>query len=108
MHACDRSVHTRFRRRRAGVDGLDARVRVRAEQDGHVQHAWQREVVDVVALAVEEAPVLLALDRLADSAVHMRGRAHWPPPAATAWGAGALAAACLMAAACLIALTMFM
>ncbi len=44
--------------RLAGVDGLDARVRHRAAQDLHVQHAGQHDVVDVVAAPADEPRVL--------------------------------------------------
>ena len=40
---------------------VDPRVRERAAQDGAVEHAGQLHVVDVVALAAEEADVLLAV-----------------------------------------------
>ena len=43
---------------RAGVDGLDPRVRQGAAQDLHVQHPGQHDVVDVVALAADEPVVL--------------------------------------------------
>ena len=46
------------RPRPAGVDRLDARVRQRAAQDLHVQHAREHHVVGVVALAPDEAVVL--------------------------------------------------
>jgi hypothetical protein len=42
----------------AGVDRLDPRVRQRAAQDLHVQHAGEHDVVGVVALAADEAVVL--------------------------------------------------
>ena len=42
----------------AGVDRRDPRVRERAAQDLHVQHAWQGDVVGVVALAADEPVVL--------------------------------------------------
>ena len=43
------------------VDRVDPRVRERAPQDGAVEHAGQLHVVDVVALAAQEADVLLAM-----------------------------------------------
>ena len=52
----------------AGVDRLDPRVRQRAAQDLHVQHAGQRDVVGVVALAPDEAVVLDALAARAEPA----------------------------------------
>ncbi len=45
---------------RCGVDRDQPCMRVRAAQHRAVQHARQHEVVDVVALAAEEASVLLA------------------------------------------------
>ena len=49
-----------------GVDGEDLRVRVRAAQDRAVQHAGQVDVIDVVALAPDEAlvPALRGTDYL--------------------------------------------
>ena len=58
--AGDDGLHLRVRLGGRGVDALDARVRERAAQDGAVQHAGQHDVVDVVALAADEAGVLLA------------------------------------------------
>ena len=58
----DDGGHTRMGERPAGVDRNDARVRVRAAQDGAVHHARQPDVVQVVALAADEARVLLALE----------------------------------------------
>ena len=98
--ARDHRDHPRHAGGGASVDGLEARMRMWAAQDRHVQHARQREVVDVVALAVEEARVLLALDGLADAAVHVGCGHYCPPPAATASGFGALTASALIAAAC--------
>ena len=83
---------------------VDARVRDRRTQDRHVQHARQRDVVEEVALALDEAVVLVAADAVADAADLGRGgglvdRGH-----------GALAQLALgcAAAAVWIALTMFM
>ena len=94
-----------------GVDRLDARVCVRAAQDRHVQHSWQLDVIEVVALAADEAAVLLALDRFADAAVHVRLGGHYSPPAVAAATVGrpgdSASAAARSMAACLIALTMF-
>ena len=52
-----------------GVDRVDPGVGDRAAQDRHVQHARQVDVVDVVAPALEEAVVLLALDAPAQPAL---------------------------------------
>ena len=43
---------------RRGIDGLDAGVRPGAAQDGTVEHAGEIDVVDVVALAPDEALIL--------------------------------------------------
>ena len=65
-------VGVRERPRR--VDRDDARVRVRAAQDGAVHHARQPDVVQVGALAADEARVLLALQAAeADRALGRRG-----------------------------------
>src|SRR5204863_2795294 len=44
------------------VDRADVGVGVRAAKDGRVDHARQLDVVDVVALAPDEARVFLSLD----------------------------------------------
>ena len=54
--------------RRGGVDRVDPGVGHRRAQDGHVEHAGQDDVVEVVALALDEPGVLVALDRVADAA----------------------------------------
>ena len=56
------------RQRRAGVDLQDLRVRVRAAHDVHVHHVGQLHVVDVAALALDEARVFLALHAVAHAA----------------------------------------
>ena len=66
--AGDDGDHTRQRCSRRRVDRRDARMRVRAAQDLHVQHPRQDDVVDVVALAADEAGILLALDGVAEPA----------------------------------------
>ncbi len=87
-----------------GVDRVELRVRVGAAQDRHVEHAGQLHVVDVVALAPDEAVVFDAADAVAQSA-DLFGVGHrFVPPQALA---GAAAAA-RSAAAAWIALTMFM
>ena len=50
----------RMRLGRCGVDRNQPRMRVRAAQHRTVQHARQHEVVDIVALAAQEARILLA------------------------------------------------
>ena len=54
--------HAKHGARRADVDAHDARVRVRAAQKCRVEHAWQTDVVDVVAVAGEDALILYTLD----------------------------------------------
>ncbi len=51
----------RMGERGRGVDRDDARVRVRASQHGAVNHSRQLDVVEIGALAADEARVLLAL-----------------------------------------------
>ena len=51
-----------------GVDRRDAGVRVRAPQELQVEHPGERDVVEVVALAADEARVLEPLDGVADAA----------------------------------------
>src|SRR5262249_23287706 len=54
--------------RLAGVDLQDLGVRVRAAHDVHVDHVGELHVVDVAALALDEAGVLLALHAVAHAA----------------------------------------
>ena len=51
-----------------GVDALDASVRVRAALDRCVQHVRQRDVIDIAALATQEARVLNTIDALPNPA----------------------------------------
>ena len=91
--ARDHRDHSRHRARSRSVYGFDAGVSVRAAQDDHVQHRRQFDVVQIVALASQEPPVFLALDRLTDTPVHVNfGRHHSPPVAAPAVSRGAAAA----------------
>ncbi len=62
----------RLGRRR--VDRDDLRVRVRAAHDRRVRHAGQLDVVEVAALAAQEARVLDAVDALAEPAARARLR----------------------------------
>ena len=62
-----------------GVDALDLRVRVRAADDGHVDRARKRHVVDERALPDQELAVLLAGDALTDPGVRSGG-GHLTPP----------------------------
>ena len=65
----------RVRQRPGGVDRDDLRVGVRAAQQRAVDHARQLDVVEVVALAADEARVLLALEAAeADRALLGRAR----------------------------------
>ena len=65
-----------------GIDLLDPRVRVRAAHDVHVQHPGQLDVVDVVALAADEARVFLALHGVTHAADFCigPGSVHGAPP----------------------------
>ena len=66
--------------RLADVDVLDLGVRVGAPHQREVEHARKREVVDVVALALDEARIFLALHRHADRVQRLRLDAHrWFP-----------------------------
>ena len=70
----------RVRERARGVDRDDLRVRVRAAQDLAVDHPRQADVVEVGALAADEARVLLALQAAeADGAFLSdgHGQASW-------------------------------
>ena len=51
-----------------GVDRVDAGVRERAAQELQVEHSRQHDVVEVVALAADEAGVLEPLDGVPDAA----------------------------------------
>jgi hypothetical protein len=59
----------RQRLRRRGVYRVDASMGELRAQDRHVQHPRELDVVDVVAAALEEALVLLALDAVTDHRV---------------------------------------
>ena len=83
--AGDDRVHLRVRLGGGGVDRHDPGVRVRAAQDRAVQHAGQVDVVDVAALAADEADVLLAehaaeADRVAGGAGGNCGIGHDAAP----------------------------
>ncbi len=67
--AGDDGFHAGHRQRGRAVDIDDLRVRVGAAHDRHVQHAGEAQVVDVIALALEEARILLALHRHAQRAL---------------------------------------
>ena len=88
--ARQRAVDPRQRERGADVDRADARVRVRRAHEMQVAHPVPLDVVEEDALALDQAPVLLARDALADEPLLQGGRAgrlgraHAAPfPAAT-------------------------
>src|SRR5215204_2601219 len=63
--------------RGARVYTIDPRVGVRAAQDGRLQHLRQSDVIDVVSLAPDKAPVLLARHPIAEGmSLH---RSHYTP-----------------------------
>ena len=104
----DHGDDTGERRRRTGVDAADARVRVGAAQDCHVEHAGQHHVVDVGAPAADEACVLLASDGFADASQGRWCHRHHATPAGSGSGSGSACGAGAFLAAYRIALTMFM
>ena len=87
--AGDRAVHALELERPGDVDRDDLRVRVGRADEVDVAHAVPAHVVEERALALDEAAVLLARDRLPDEALLERlaglgdGRRHALPPAAT-------------------------
>ena len=90
--------HARLGARRLDIDLEDARVGVWAADDCRMEHAGELEVVEVPALAAEEAGVLDAVQALAEPATRpvagcrvggdlggvriLLGDAHGTPPAA--------------------------
>ena len=92
--ARDDRHHAGHLHRLADVDVLDLGVRVGAPHQREVEHARQREVVDVVALASKEARIFLALHGDADRMQRLRLDAHGCSPVS-------------VAAACCTAFTMF-
>jgi len=60
----DHGQHARHGERLRRVDLLDVRVGERAPDDVEIQHARKLDVVDIGALAADEAWVLLPLDRM--------------------------------------------
>ena len=79
--ARDHGLHLRVSLGRGGIDRLDVGVGDRAAQDRAVQHARHVHVVDVVALATQEASVFLAqhppeADRVAPGAGGYIGDGH--------------------------------
>jgi hypothetical protein len=60
--------------RRGGVDLADARVGMRAPDEGGVRHARELQVVDVLAAPGDESRVLASLDRLPEQTASRDGR----------------------------------
>ena len=63
--AGDHGEHAGHFERAVGVDPRDPRVGIGAAHDVEVEHPRQLDVVDVIALAVDEARVFLALEVVA-------------------------------------------
>ena len=105
-HGQDAGDLQRLRR----VDAQDLGMGVRAADDVHPELAGQVEVVDVLALAADEARVLLALDGVAHAPDFEGGRGpdldvgHLAHPAVA--GSAGASTARKVSAACWIALTM--
>jgi hypothetical protein len=77
----DDAVHARDRQRARGIDRSHAAVGHRAAQDRGVQHAGERQVVDILAAAAQKTQILQPLDRAADERVdgsHARFFAGFP------------------------------
>jgi hypothetical protein len=62
--------------RRAGVDAVDQRVRMRAPHERRVQRAGELQVVDEPPAALQQRQVLDPLERLADDG---KRPVHVPP-----------------------------
>src|SRR5437016_14366221 len=60
----------------AGVDGVDARVGMRATQDSCMQHIGQFDIINVYAMAGEETLVFSARNRCSK---YLRCHARSPP-----------------------------
>ena len=84
IRAGQNEVHTRKGQRCGRVDRPDAGVRVRAAQEGHVPHARQPHVVDVVASTGEDPPVLDPFDAGPDEPAD-----HRAPSSSVPWIASA-------------------
>ncbi len=65
--------------RARGVDPFDARMRVRAAEDGRVHHAGQRDVVGVLRTARNQTRIFASADARSENS-----RAHGRPPIADA------------------------
>ena len=96
--AGNHGLHAGHLHRLGDVDALDLGVRVGAPHEREVEHARERQIVDVVALALDEARIFLALHRHADRVSSFASMLSsdllgWPPGQRSA--------------ACCTALTMF-
>src|ERR671930_1600240 len=80
--------------RSARIDAFDPRMRVRRHHHRAVQHARQLDVVDVARAAGEEALVLDAADRLADTVSVHRSLAARRAPSAIAWNLAQITLGC--------------
>ena len=111
--AGDDGEHAGDGQRLGRVDALDRCVGIRAAHDVQPQHARQDDIVDVLALATDEARVLLALDGVAHAPDFGAGDGrlcvggHLVHLAAAAGSPDAEGAERISAPACAIALTMF-
>ena len=76
-HHCD---HSRHRLGGLGLDRLDPGMGKRAAVDGHVQHAGEDDIVQVVPPAPDEPVVFLALDALADVSLERSINSHGLAP----------------------------
>jgi hypothetical protein len=57
------SYHARYGERSRGIDGHEPGVRLRAAQDGGVEHVRELDIVDERGLASEEADIFPTPDR---------------------------------------------
>src|SRR6185503_1416055 len=64
--ACYDSDDSRHTLRLGRIDALDPRVCITAARDGHVQHAWQHDIVDVCRGAGDQPRILFSLHSLTD------------------------------------------
>ncbi len=65
----DHAMHARQHPRPRRVDRPDAAMGDRAAQDRRMQHAFAREIVDILPAAAQKAEILQAFDRAADERV---------------------------------------
>ena len=90
FRAGEDEVHARERLRLRGVDALDAGVRPVAAQHRGVRHAGEHDVVDVLAVAGQQARVLDPLEVLADVLVFLARRLLLPARRNVAFGGNVL------------------